>query len=531
MKSIDRVRKSLLFSCTIYFACYTLIIVLVYFAFAHLANQKMSESVFTMEDLLSYEDELIQENYAAIPAKNSKTSAIIIFDENGWIQYASNQTISEKVFFQDLDMVDDYNSSNFFEVLQNAAEDDTVTYTVYLNGYEDGSITPSVLDYCVLDEDYRIIEGGLFSHRDFLTQREFELLSGISRLNGTLIKYAYKNADGEERILAFLSTNMSDRQYAEIVESVNMIWLVGILCIFLLIILFAVLFFRSIKTRISPLNRMIVSYRKGREAEIDPAAVPSEFRETVCSFKNLVEELECTRKEKDALYREKQKLIVDVSHDLNTPLTVIQGYAKALSERRVPSEKQDAYMESIYNKAKLASDMVNDLFLFTQMEHPRYPLHLEKTDFNEFVKSFFAEKYMEIDEGGFHLSSNMEDLPIVLMMDRRLMRRLLENLLNNAMKYNQKGTTIYIAMEKKDASAVLTIADDGAGIPEEIAQSLFQPFVTGNRARTTGKGTGLGLSIAQRIVQMHGGSMTFVHPPQKPYHTEFRISIPVREKE
>ena len=60
MKSIDRVRKSLLFSCTIYFACYTLIIVLVYFAFAHLANQKMSESVFTMEDLLSYEDELIQ---------------------------------------------------------------------------------------------------------------------------------------------------------------------------------------------------------------------------------------------------------------------------------------------------------------------------------------------------------------------------------------------------------------------------------------------------------------------------------------
>lgn len=96
---------------------------------------------------------------------------------------------------------------------------------------------------------------------------------------------------------------------------------------------------------------------------------------------------------------EKQKLIVDVSHDLKTPLTVIQGYAKALSERRVPSEKQDAYMESIYNKAKLASDMVNDLFLFTQMEHPRYPLHLEKTDFNEFVKSFFAEKYMEIDEG------------------------------------------------------------------------------------------------------------------------------------
>jgi len=531
LKKISQVRKSLLFSCAVYFVCYTLIIILVYFAFAHLANQKMSESVFTIEDLFSYEEDLIQENYARIPAKNSKTSAIIIFDKNGRIQYASNQTISEKIFFQDLDMVEDYNSSSFFEVLQNAETDGSVAYTVYLNSYDGDDMIPTILDYCVLDEEYRIVEGGLFPDQEFLTQREFELLSGISGFNGTLVKHVYQNKDGEERTLVFLSTSISDKQYSRIVESVNMIWFVGILSVFLIIIVFAVLFFRRIKKRISPLNQTIASYQKGKAAEIDPSAVPSEFRETVCSFKNLVEELERTREEKETLYKEKQKLIVDISHDLKTPLTVIQGYAKALSERRVPAEKQDAYIESIFNKSTLAADMVNDLFMFTQMEHPNYQLHLEKTDFNEFVKSFFAEKYMEIAEDGFQISADMEDFPITLMLDRRLMRRLLENLLSNAIKYNNKGTTIYIAMKKRDSDAVMTIADDGVGIPEGIAQNLFRPFVTGNHARTTGKGTGLGLSIAQRIVQMHHGSMELVRPPHKPYHTEFCIRIPIQENE
>lgn len=531
MKKISRAGKSLVFSCAVYFVCYTIIIVLVYFGFAHLANQKINEAVFTIEDLRSYKEDLIHENYARLPVKNSKTSAIIIFDENGTIKYASNQSISEKVFFQDLDMVDDYNSSNFFEVLENVEEDGSTEYTVYLNGYEKGSMVPQILNYCILDEEYRIVEGELFSDREFLTQREFELLSGISRLNGTLTKYVYKNANGEERILAFLSTSISDKQYARIMDSINIIGIIGILSAFLVILVFAVLFFRRIQRRISPLNQTIASYQNGKAAEIDPSAVPSEFRETVCSFKNLVEELEHTREENETLYKEKQKLIVDISHDLKTPLTVIQGYAKALSEGRVPDEKKGAYVDSIFNKSKMAADMVNDLFMFTQMEHPDYQLHLEETDFNEFVKSFFAEKYMEIAEGGFQLSADMEDTPIHLMLDRRLIRRLLENLLSNAIKYNKKGTTIYISMDKRGSDAVLTIADDGIGIPEDIAQSLFQPFVTGNHARTTGKGTGLGLSIAQRIVQMHRGRMELVCPPHKPYHTEFCIQLPIPKNE
>lgn len=183
-------------------------------------------------------------------------------------------------------------------------------------------------------------------------------------------------------------------------------------------------------------------------------------------------------------------------------------------------------MAAIFNKSKQATDMVNDLFMFTQIEHPDYPLRLETTDFSEFVKSFFAEKYTELTDGGFELQVDIDDRPIRLELDRKLMRRLLENLLSNAMKYNASGTTVFVSIREQENRVTMTFADDGVGIPEEITHTLFQPFVTGNIARTTGKGTGLGLSIAQRIVQMHQGELSLILPPHAPYHTEFRLSLP-----
>ena len=106
------------------------------------------------------------------------------------------------------------------------------------------------------------------------------------------------------------------------------------------------------------------------------------------------------------------------------------------------------------------------------------------------------------------------------------MRRLLENLLGNAMKHNPRGTTLYVVLTQTEEAVHLTIADDGVGISPDLAATLFQPFVTGNHARTTGKGTGLGLSIAQRIVEMHRGKIAAVFPPTPPYHTEFSITLP-----
>lgn len=205
---------------------------------------------------------------------------------------------------------------------------------------------------------------------------------------------------------------------------------------------------------------------------------------------------------------------------------MIQGYTEALEEGKVPPEKVGQYRKAILTKSRLATDLVSDLFLFTQMEHPDYPMQGETANFGAFVRTFFAEKYLDLTEQGFCLQADLPDPPVPLWFDAKLMRRLLENLLGNAMKHNPRGTTLYVVLTQTEGEVRLTIADDGVGISPDLASTLFQPFVTGNHARTTGKGTGLGLSIAQRIVEMHRGKIAAVFPPTPPYHTEFVITLP-----
>ena len=100
--------------------------------------------------------------------------------------------------------------------------------------------------------------------------------------------------------------------------------------------------------------------------------------------------------------------------------------------------------------------------------------------------------------------------------------------MRNALKYNPAGTTIFVTLERGPQHICLTIADDGCGIPESIADIIFQPFVTGSSARTSGEGTGLGLAIARQITELCGGTIHLVTPPSKPYATEFRIIFPAQ---
>ena len=526
MKQNNRKPKSIIVSCVLYFILYTLLVILIYSAFHFLVNQKINEAFFTLDDLLEYEEDLIDENYTHLPAKSARNAAFIIFDETGKTMYASNRTIGEKVFFKDMDLISDYQSGQLFDLFSYTDEEGAIRYRVCLSTYNEDGTIPFVLDECVLDETYRVVSGTLFSDREQLSKREFDLLSGISRNNGMLEKYVYENAQGEERTLAFLSFSMSEKQYDQILQSANRLWLIGIPVVLFAIFIFAVLFLRKVKQSIAPLNQTIVSYQNGKAGEIDPKAVPPEFHDMVRNFKELLCQLEKTRAEKDALYEEKQKMVVDISHDLKTPLTVIQGYAEALVQQRVPAEKQEKYLQTISSKSQLAADLVNDLFLFAQMEHPDFPLHLTRVDFIEYVKGFFAEKYTEITEAGYFLSVDFEETSAFAMIDARLMRRCFENLVSNFLKYNPRGTTAYLSMRRTGTQIELIVADDGTGIPSEIAAHLFEPFVTGNEARTAGKGTGLGLSIAKQIVKMHSGEMTLVAAPRKPYQTAFCIQIP-----
>ena len=523
MKRHKRKQNSLVLFCALHFLVYTLLLVGVYGLFQYLVNERMNAAFFSIDDLLQYQEALEREDYGAIPAKNV---SFLIFDDEGHTVYASNRTIGEKVFFEDLDMLDDYHSGKLLDVFQSQTADGSVEYTVYLSTYAEAGKAPKLLSSCVLDEDYNILRGDLFAGRQALTQREFNLLCGISKTNSMAEKYTYETTTGEERTLVFFATRMGEREYDQSLRWANSLWLAGVPCI-LLVVLGCILSFPwRMKKRIHPLSQAIEAYGQGKAAEISQEDIPSEFDETVVSFRRLLDQLDQARREKERVYQEKQTLIADISHDLRTPLTVIQGYTEALEEGKVPPEKVGQYRKAILTKSRLATDLVSDLFLFTQMEHPDYPMQGETANFGAFVRTFFAEKYLDLTEQGFCLQADLPDPPVPLWFDAKLMRRLLENLLGNTMKHNPRGTTLYVVLTQTEEAVRLIIADDGVGISPDLAATLFQPFVTGNHARTTGKGTGLGLSVAQRIVEMDRGKIAAVFPPTPPYHTEFVITLP-----
>lgn len=510
--------------CAWHFAVYALLLVGVYGLFHTLVNQRLTEAFFSLDDLLQYQTALAAEDYGAIPLRGEGNASFLIFDEEGRTVYASNRSIGEKVFFQDLDMLDDYHAGKLLDVFREETAAGETRYTVYLSAYA-GSKAPQRLASCVLDGDYRILSGDLFAGREALTPREFDLLCGISKTNSLAEKYTYQTDDGQGRTLVFFSTQMGERAYDRAIHRANVPWLAGVPCILLITAGCILVFARRMEGRIRPLGRAMEAYSRGEEGE--PADLPAEFTETVASFRRLLDQLESARREKEGAFQEKQALIAHISHDLRTPLTVIQGYTEALAQGRVPPEQVPQVRQAVLSKARLAADLVGDLFLFTQMEHPDYPLQGEVGDLAGFLREALAEKYPELTQAGFSLEVDLPEEPVPLWFDRRLLRRLMENLLNNALQHNPPGTTLLVALAREEAALRLTVADDGTGIPPALARSLFQPFITGNRARTTGKGTGLGLSIVQRIAAMHGGEIRVVLPPHAPWHTEFAVSFPL----
>lgn len=108
------------------------------------------------------------------------------------------------------------------------------------------------------------------------------------------------------------------------------------------------------------------------------------------------------------------------------------------------------------------------------------------------------------------------------------MQRVFDNVIANALKHNPKGTELYFALVKDDKNVLLIIGDNGVGIPKEVANSIFTPFVVGEASRRN-SGSGLGLAIAQKIVNAHHGDIILVQDNQK-WKTTFEISLPICER-
>lgn len=225
----------------------------------------------------------------------------------------------------------------------------------------------------------------------------------------------------------------------------------------------------------------------------------------------LIDKLKASREENKKIEESKTRMLIDLSHDIKTPITTIRGFSAALYENLIEEEEQrKRYYKTIYNKSEKVGELVDDLFEFVKLESVQYKLKLEVVDICEFLRQLIAEYFDEISEREFDLVVNIPEIVIELKIDKRLFKRVISNLIDNSLKYNPSGTRLKIELRDLGRSIVIEVSDNGVGIPDDIKDTLFDPFVRGDSSRKSDGGSGLGLSIAKKIVENHNGEISIV---------------------
>lgn len=224
--------------------------------------------------------------------------------------------------------------------------------------------------------------------------------------------------------------------------------------------------------------------------------------------------------------RQKNLLLSDVAHDIKTPITTIAGFSQALAEGTVEEGKEQEYLDAIRFKSMQTVDMVTLLFEYVKLDSAGFKLHRATEDICEVLRGCVAKCYTDFEEKDMELELDIPEESIMLSLDKLQMERAFHNLLANAYKHNPNGTKIWISLEKNKTEILCKISDNGAFIESETAKHLFDPFVQGDKSRTSGKGTGLGLSITRKIVEMHGGRVRLIqYRSPKPYTKTFEIKF------
>ncbi|VGO15936.1 Sensor histidine kinase TmoS [Pontiella desulfatans] len=201
------------------------------------------------------------------------------------------------------------------------------------------------------------------------------------------------------------------------------------------------------------------------------------------------------------------EFIATVSHELRTPLSLIRLHAETLKHGRVPEAKVAEYHQTLLTEAERLTGIVNNVLDFSRMERDQLQIHPEHVNLSELTEQTMDAFNDRLMQEGFTLERSIPP-GIMGTVDRLAYSQIVFNLLDNAIKYSDGAKTIRIGLDVCEGWNILTVADQGIGIPDKLKKHIFEEFVRSDDSKVTARrGSGIGLSIAQRLADKMGGTI------------------------
>jgi two-component system sensor histidine kinase BaeS len=227
------------------------------------------------------------------------------------------------------------------------------------------------------------------------------------------------------------------------------------------------------------------------------------------SFNQMADELSTRARALEASDRTRRQLMADVSHELMTPLTAMRGYIETLTmpEVQLDAQTRQRYMGIVTDETHRLEQIIGDLLDLARLEGGGMTLRRQPADVEQLFNRVAERHERELTERDIALTTNVDAAVGSIVVDADRVEQVLQNLAANALRHTSDGGQISLTAERAGNDVVLTIRDNGSGIPAEHLPHIFDRFYKADASRKAAGGSGLGLSIVKAIIERHGGTV------------------------
>lgn len=223
----------------------------------------------------------------------------------------------------------------------------------------------------------------------------------------------------------------------------------------------------------------------------------------------------------------RQKFISDISHEFQTPLTSIQGFANILKEEDLPKEQRVKYANIILYNSKRLSSLAKNMLQLTLLDREEIELELTNYSLVEQMNRVVSTQENQAMEKNIEIVFEMPKKEIFIEGDEQRLEQVWTNIISNAIKYTNEGGLITITMKKNSKDIEVSIEDTGIGMSKEVVSHIFERFYREDKARNV-EGNGLGLAIVKSIVDLHHGKIDILS--QVDVGTNFIVRLPIEKQ-